>query len=224
MKKRHVMLIILILLTLMSVIGFLLVEKNLEPALKEIARTYVKQIATLAINDAISKKINEEMDEIGHLHTIEKSSEGDIQLISLDSAKQAKIVTLVTERANQILMELYKEPIQLPLGQALNSNILAQLGPDIPITLQPMGAAKADIYVDLKEAGINTVAIVTMLSIEADVRIVIPFSSDEALVKTELPVSVDILPGEIPDYYFQSGEDGEQRTPLPNISLPRVDE
>lgn len=218
LKKRYVAFIVIILISVLSVQGFWIVERNLEPALKQIASTYVKQLATLAINDAISKKISEEMDENEHLHRIERREDGDIDLISFDQARQARIVHLVTQRANQILIELSKEPIPLPLGQALDSNILAQLGPDIPITLVPIGQAKADIYIELQEAGINTVAVVAMLVIEADVRIVIPFSSDEAVVRTELPVSVDILPGRVPDYYFHGGEGVGM--PIPNISLP----
>lgn len=219
-KKRHGFLIALIIMTIFSVQGFLIVEKNLEPALKEIARTYVKQLATLAINDAISKKISEEMTEADHLYKIEKNNDGEIRLFSYDQAKQARIVTLVTDRANQVLLELSKEPVPLPFGQALGSNILAQLGPDIPITLVPMGAAKAEIFVRLEESGINTVAVIATLRIEADVRIVIPFSSEEAVVTTELPIAIDILPGKVPDYYFRGGDGQGQGAPMPNISLP----
>lgn len=220
LKKRHIFLILLILITLISVQGLIYVERNLEPALKEIAKTYVKQIATLAITDAISKKISEDMSETKNLAIIEKDKDERIQLISFEQSRQARVVTQVTERANQILMELYKEPIEIPLGQALNSNILAQLGPNVPITLQPMGAAKADIEVRLKQAGINVVSIEVYLLIEADVRIVIPFSSDEAVVTTEFPIEVHILPGEVPNYYFKSG-DGSV-SPIPNVSLPNT--
>jgi sporulation protein YunB len=221
LKKRHIMLMILILLTLISVQGFLYVERNLEPALKEIAKTYVKQIATNTIADAISKKISEDMQENHNVAIIKTDESGKITLISFDQSTQARIITQVTYRANQSLMELSKEPISIPIGLALNSNILAQLGPNVPITLVPMGAAKADIEVRLKEAGINVVSIEVYLKIEADVRIVIPFSSDEAIVTTEFPIEVHVLPGEVPNVYFQSA-DGSL-SPVPNISLP-IDE
>lgn len=218
LKKRHVFLIVLILLTLISIQGFLYVERNLEPALKEIAKTYVKQIATNTITDAISKKISEDMQENHNVAIIKTDDAGKITLISFDQSTQAKIITQVTYRANQSLMELSKEPINIPIGLALNSNILAQLGPNVPITLVPMGAAKADIEVRLREAGINVVSIEVYLKIEADVRIVIPFSSDEAIVSTEFPIEVHVLPGDVPNVYFQ-GADGSI-SPVPNISLP----
>jgi sporulation protein YunB len=215
LKVKHIFLIVLILITLISIQGFLFVEKNLEPALKEIARTYVMQIATLTITDAISKKISDDMHDSGQVAIIEKDLEGRITLISFDQSRQARIVTQVTERANSQLIELSKEPILIPIGQALNSNILAQLGPNVPISLMPMGAAKADIDVKLKEAGINVVSIEIWLRIEADVRIVIPFSSDEAVVTTEFPIEVHILQGDVPYYYFKSNDGSTM--PIPHI-------
>ncbi|WP_025028427.1 sporulation protein YunB [Caldalkalibacillus mannanilyticus] len=213
LRGKHIFLIVLILLTLISIQGFVFVERNLEPALKEIARTHVKQIAMLAINEAISKKISESFSDEDQL--IHERTEGKIAYISFDQSKHARIVTQVTDRANQTLMELYQQPVSIPIGQALNSNILSQLGPDVPITLIPMGAARADIDVRMQEAGINNVMIVVYLRIEADVRIVIPFSSDEAVVTTEFPIDHIFVQGEVPEYYFKGG-DG-QVTPIPHM-------
>jgi sporulation protein YunB len=218
LKIKHIVFVILIILTLASLQGFLFVERNLEPALKEIARTQVKQIATLAISDAISKKVAEEIAESDDLIEVKEDKDQRITFISFNQSKQAKIVAAVTDRANQTLIELSKDPIRIPIGQALDSNILAQLGPNVPITLVPMGAAKADIEVRLNEAGINVVSIEVYLIIEADVRIVIPFSSEEAVVTTEFPIDIKIIPGEVPEVYFNGGEDTS--IPTPNISIP----
>lgn len=220
LRKKHIFLIILIIISLISIQGFIYVERNLEPALKEIARTYVKQLAMLAINDAISKKISEDMAESSQQYVhIEKSGDRIIA-VTFDQARKARILSQVIDRTNEILIELEKDPIQIPIGQALNSNILAQLGPNVPITLVPMGAARADMEVRLSEAGINNVAIEVILIIEADVRIVIPFSSDEAIITTEFPIDVIFLPGEVPQYYFKSEGGGSGNMPVPNISIP----
>lgn len=219
-KKRHIALIVLIIMLVISIQGFLFVEKNLEPALKEIARTYVNQLAMLAINDAISKKISEDMNHTDVLD-IREDAEGNITLISYNTSNKAKVLTQVIERANYELIELSKEPIHIPIGQALDSNILAQLGPDVPITLTPMGAARADIEVRLEEAGINTVMVIAILKIEADVRIVIPFASDEAVIVTEYPISWDVIPGKVPDFYFKGGDGGDQGSgTAPPFSVP----
>ncbi|MDQ0338175.1 sporulation protein YunB [Caldalkalibacillus uzonensis] len=216
LKKKYLFLIILLLFTFMSVLGFVFVERNLEPALIEIANTYVKQMATLAINEAISKKISEEFDDGGVLN-IERSNDGKTQLISFNSRNQARILNQVIERANFELLQLEKEPLQIPLGQALDSNILAQFGPRVPVSLFPIGFAKADITVELEEAGINMVMVTAYIEIEADVRIVIPFSSDEAVVSTRYPIEWHLLQGEVPNVYFQ-GSDGQ--VTQPPISIP----
>lgn len=220
LKKRHVFLIVLFIILLLSIQGFLFVERNLEPVLKEMAQTHVKQIATLTISDAIAYNLNNHTEPAKDVVVFEKNEEGKIVLITIDQAKQAEIVTAVTERANEELKKLSNQPIKIPLGQALNSNILAQLGPLIPITLIPMGAAKADVSIKLEEAGINVVTITVYLKVQADVRIVIPFSSDEAVVATSLPIDYIVLPGEVPNVYVKNS-DGSV-TPVP-LSLP-IDE
>lgn len=220
LRKKHIFLIVLIIVTFISVQGFIYVERNLEPALKDIAHTYVRQLAILAISDAISKKISDDMtDSSQHYVRLEKA-EDRIVAVSFDQARKARILSQVIDRTNAILIELEKDPIQIPIGQALNSNILAQLGPNIPITLVPMGAARADMEVVLSEAGINNVAIEVILTIEADVRIVIPFSSDQAVITTQLPIDMIFLPGEVPQYYFKSEGGGAGNLPVPNISIP----
>lgn len=218
LKKRHVFLILLIIMTFISIQGFLYVERNIEPALKEIAKAHIRQRAATAITQAISEKLTEEIPETSHLAIIEKDMEERIQLISFEQTRQAKVLTMVTEKANQTLINMSKEAIEIPLGQALNSNILAQFGPKVPIALFPIGSAKADIDLRMNEAGINVVAVEVYLKIEANVRIVIPFTSEVAVVTTEFPIEVHILPGEVPNYYFKSG-DGSI-SPIPNISLP----
>ncbi|EGL83007.1 sporulation protein YunB [Caldalkalibacillus thermarum TA2.A1] len=216
LKKKYIFIIILVLLTLISVQGFMFVERNLEPALVEIANTYVKQMATLAINEAISKKISEDFDDGGVLN-IKRSADGKTQLISFNSKNQARILNQVIERANFELLKLEKEPFEIPLGQALDSNILAQFGPKVPVSLFPIGFAKADITVELEEAGINMVMVTAYIEIVADVRIVIPFSSDEAVVSTRYPIEWHLLQGEVPNVYFQ-GSDG--RMSQPPVSIP----
>jgi sporulation protein YunB len=220
LRLKHIVLVILIVLTLASIQGFLFVERNLEPALKEIARTYVKQIATLTINEAISKKITEDIQESHEVIKYERDQNGRITLITFDESRLAKIVTQVTDHANLQLMKLSKEPIKIPIGQALDSNILAQIGPNVPITLVPMGAARADIEVRMEEAGINVVSLIFYLKVHADVRVVIPFSSDEAIVSTEFPIHTVVLPGDVPHVYVRNGDGNMSQIP---ISIPTGD-
>lgn len=215
LKKRHLVFLLFLLFMFLSVMGFIYVERKLEPALLEIAHNHVRQLATMAINKAISQKLSEESE--GSILNIERSHDGKTQLISFNSRNQAKILHQVVERANYELLRLEKEPIQIPLGQALDSNILAQYGPGVPVSLFPIGFAKADVFVELEEAGINMVMVTAYIEISADVRIVIPFSTDEAIVTTRYPIERHLLQGDVPNVYFQ-GSDGQ--TQIPPVSIP----
>ena len=221
-KRRYVLFFVLVLLFILSIQGFFYMERNLEPALMEIANAHVKQLATLAINQAISEKISEDLDDGGVLK-IETSPDGKTQLISFDSRNQAKILNKVVSSANAALLKLEKEPIEIPIGQALDSSILAQFGPHVPINLYPHGFSKADIYVDLQEAGINMVMVTAYIEIEAQVQIVIPFASEEALITTRYPIEWHLLQGEVPRVYFRGG-DGQSGSPPIAVPLNEWEE
>ncbi len=224
LKRRHVFLFVLILLFILSIQGFYYMERNLQPALMNIANAHVKQIATLAINQAISEKVSEGLDDGGVLK-IETSADGKTQLISFDSKNQAKILNKVVSSANAALLSLEKEPIKIPVGQAFNSNLLAQLGPYLPISLYPHGFSKANITVDLEEAGINMVMVTAYIEIEAEVQIIIPFSSDHAYITTRYPIEWHLLQGEVPNVYFRGdGESGYPPVSLPLNELEEMEE
>ncbi|MCD8502072.1 MAG: hypothetical protein LRY71_10840 [Bacillaceae bacterium] len=53
---RYVFLISFIIFCVMTVQGLYLVERGIRPTLLDIAQTETQRIATLAINDAVSKK------------------------------------------------------------------------------------------------------------------------------------------------------------------------
>ena len=195
-------LISLIIFLAISLQTFLYIERKLEPVMLSIAKTKVEQLATDAINEAISKKIAEGTD-YKELVYFEEDGDGKIKAVLFNYNEQTRIVGEATARVSNTLRELVAVPLVIPLGQALDSNILAMIGPDVPITMVPMGSVLVNLRPDFKEAGINMVHMNVFIDIEAKVQVVIPFTTEPTVVKTQIPITQGIFMGDVPNVYFK---------------------
>lgn len=218
--SRYMFLISLALFLGLSIQSFYYIEKNLEPAIREIARARVEQMATKTLHDAVSEKIIKETN-FKELVQIEKDKNGKIQIASLNYDRYAHIVADVTENVGHTLEKMEETPEKIPLGQALRSNLLAQYGPDIPITLVPYGSSHVELKPEVKEAGINMVLVTVYVVVHTKIKIVIPFTTEPASIKMEIPVSNALIVGDVPQFYY----DGNGRavgSEVPGVTPPAI--
>ncbi|TBL73986.1 sporulation protein YunB [Paenibacillus thalictri] len=221
--KRNVFLALLIMM-LFSLQSFIYIEKNLKPPLMNLAKIRIKQIATESINQAIMER----MTEAAHYDKLidwRTDSNGKVTGFSLNYAEHMKITAETISTVEKLLKGLKDMPEHIPLGQAMNSAILASFGPDIPIRLVPAGAAKVDVSTRQQNAGINMVQVEVYLRIIAEVTIIIPFDTESEIVETEVPISYSLVVGDVPTYYFDGKGNpvgGTGGMLPPNVSLPNT--
>ncbi len=204
-KRQRRRSIIVFLVLAISIYGgiysFYFVETRLRPNLITIAEMRTKKIATEAINDAIGKKIAEETD-YRTLMDIQLDSQGRVAYAQLNFSEVSRIAAATVTRVQNVLNNIEKEVIQIPIGLALNSTILAQYGPTMPVTIVPQGAAHINIDWSFEEAGINQTLHVVYVDIRADVRVVIPFSTTPSQIVSRIPIAYALYVGNVPQFYY----------------------
>ncbi len=202
---------------------FIFVERNLRGPLMEIAKIRIKQVATEAINHAISEKISQgtNFDKLVDWKT---DNSGKISGFMLNYAEHMKIASDTINTVQSTLDHLGSVRERIPVGQAMNSAILASFGPDIPIRFVPAGAVKVDLNTRKQDAGINMLLVEVYIRIIAEVTIIIPFETAPEIVSTEIPISYMLVVGDVPMYYVDGkGNPLAGSDPLPpNISLPNL--
>ena len=207
-KPRLLLFFILVLFTFLAVKSFIIIETNLRPTIISIAEARAKVLATQAINSAIDKHIAQES-RYEHLIFIHKDYEGNVVMAEVNNMEVARIQTLTTMNVQGALRELKAEKIRIPLGQALGSEILANYGPRISITLVPIGTVTAEIKQSFESSGINIVSHQVGIDITASVQIIIPFVSTEIDVDTFTPIVTATYFGKVPDTVIN--------IPMPNM-------
>ncbi|MDQ0060940.1 sporulation protein YunB [Paenibacillus harenae] len=221
MRRRNFWLIALIVMTLLSIQSFVYIERNLRPPLMNIAKIRVKQVATQAINKAITDQVANQS-ESDKLIDWKMNSNGKISGFILNYAEHMKITSQTVSTVENTLKDMEDIPEHIPIGHALNSAIISSFGPRVPVKFEPVGAAKVELSTREKDVAINMVLVEVYIRITAEVTIIIPFDTEPELVETEIPISYLLVVGDVPMYYYDNtGKPvGDSAGQAPNISVP----
>lgn len=186
-----------------------------------IAKVRVKQVATQAINKAITEQVARKS-ESEKLIDWKMNGDGKISGFMLNYAEHMSITSETINTVQNTFSEIKDIPENIPIGHALNSAIISSFGPKVPVRFEPVGAVKVELSTRERNAAINMVLVEVYIKVVAEVSIIIPFDSEPELVETEIPISYLLVVGDVPMYYYDSSGKpvGENAPAAPNISVP----
>ncbi|WP_243387753.1 sporulation protein YunB [Bacillus kexueae] len=233
---RYVFLLTFVFFMFSTAAGLWVINKGIEPTLKSIAETETRRIATLVINNAINKHINDEVDP-DKLVVIEKDENGKVSHFEFNAQTVNKVQTQITQKVQRNLREAEKGNIDIldipeidikkegepeeegiiyyiPLGQATNNALLGNLGPRVPVRFYVIGSVDSNVEKSIVEYGINNAVIEISVHVKVDVQVVIPFATSITTVENTIPIDYIGVQGEVPDFYNGSGNAN------PSIELP----
>ena len=129
-------LIILLVAVFCLMQGFAYVDKN-EASIMHLAKIRVKQIATEAINKAITAQVAEGKSTEG-LIDWKTDTAGKVSGFMLNYDEHMRITASTMNIVQSTLQNVHMLK-ENPLGQALGSPVLASFGPNIPVRIEPQG-------------------------------------------------------------------------------------
>lgn len=216
-------LIIMLVIVILTVQSAAYIERNLKPPIMHLAKIRVKQLATEAINKAITSQIvgGKPSDDLIEWKT---DTKGKISGFMLNYDEHMRITSNALSIVQTTLKEMESFRDHIPLGQALGSTILSSFGPKVPIRIEPQGAVKVDLSTRQQNAGINMILVEVYIHIIAEVAVVVPLDMEPEVVDTELPISYLLVVGDVPMYYYdnQGRPVGENGANAPSLALPSL--
>jgi sporulation protein YunB len=193
---------IMALLGILFVLSFWIVESHLKPTLLTIAETKATLLATQSINNVISESVNLGIDP-QKLVNVTLDSRGRVVLIQSNTIEFNRIAANTTIKVQNILEEIGEEKISIPMGQILGSQLLASVGPNITVTIIPIGTVQVKVVDKFEQAGINQTKHMVYLIATTQIRIVVPLVSKSVSVNTQVPIAEYVVVGEVPSTYVQ---------------------
>jgi sporulation protein YunB len=237
---RYVILISFTLFVFITIQGLWLVDRGIEPTLMHVAQRKTEEIASLAINEAIINKLFDSID-MKDILISKEDKDGNIVYAGVNQ----QIVNKVQNQSAIVVQEFLKEIeegripksiesdeigltknhsndpgviMSIPLGQATENSLLANLGPKIPIKFTIVGDVNTDIEEKIETVGINNTWISINIIVTVKAKVVIPFATETATVTRPIQIMGQFIPGEVPIYYNQSGDPIQPALPIdPNI-------
>lgn len=194
--------IVTILLGALFTAVFWTMETHLKPTLLTIAETKATLLATQSINNVISESVNLGINP-QKLVNVTLDSRGRVVLIQSNTMEFNKIAADTTIKVQNILKEIGEEKITIPMGQILGSQLLASVGPNITVTIIPIGTVQVKVVDKFEQAGINQTRHMVYLIATTQIRIVVPLVSKSISVNTQVPIAEYVVVGEVPSTYVQ---------------------
>lgn len=194
--------LVLFSLFLLLISTFVIFERNFKSTIVAVAEAKAKLLAIEAITDAVESEIVQTV-KYQDLMFIHKDSRSRPVLIQPNTIEISRLAARTTEHVKRRLQALEDEEILLPVGQVLGSNILANVGPRIRVTVMPIGTVSVNLINDLEEAGINQTLHKILLEITARVRIVVPLVVTETEVTQRVLLTQAVIVGEVPNTLLQ---------------------
>lgn len=222
MKRKHVWLIAVLLIAFLTVQGLLFLDRELRGPLMFLAKIRIAQMATDAINTAITDEVAQEVDS-DKLIQWRTNEAGKVTGLMIDYKEQMSITARTIDVVNRVLKEREDIPEHIPIGHALNSPFISSIGPSVSVKFHPATAVKVDVDKRSTEAGINNLLVEVFVRIRTDIAVVIPFDQEPQQLETEIPLSYVMVVGDVPTYYYDNHGNpvGNSASQAPVITLPK---
>lgn len=187
------------LLALSLAIGiFFWIDHAMRATILRISEVEVVQMANGAIYKSVQQELWSKNLDYQDFVQIQKDNLGHVVFMQANTVKITRTAADIALTAQQSLRQLEKQNLSLPLGILTGTQILANKGPKIKVTIAPIGAVKVNIKDKFEPAGINQTRHQMWLDFDTQVKIAIPAMSIESKVIAQVPLAESIIVGDVP--------------------------
>jgi sporulation protein YunB len=213
-KPRRKLLVILVTITLIAILIFILIDQGIKPTIIAMSEAKVEYIAVLAMNNAVNKILGNNV-KYSDLTDVLTDKDGKISMVQYNTILINTLARETSSLAQDEIRSLGAEGITVPLGSITKSKILSGAGPDIKVTIIPVGSVSTNFSDEFKQAGINQTRHKIYLELKTQVRIVVPLGSDIINVSTKVPITETLIVGEVPGTYVNVQDEDQMLNLIP---------
>lgn len=208
-KKRYLkfkIVTILISIVIILIMCFIYIDREITPTVQAIGELKAQEITTRAINESVSLVLKQDI-QYQDLISVKEDDEGNITMMQANTFLMNKVASDVALTIQDHFKQIKITSDRIPLGNALGSQLLAQYGPKIKLTVTPLGMVDVNFGTEFEQSGINQTRHRIYLIINTSVRVIVPFSSNTIHVTTYFPVAETVIVGKVPMNYINVPKD-----------------
>ena len=206
----------LIIIIISLVCSFFIIDyfsRKSNEILLPMAESQVRKVVTMIINSACDEVLFGD-----NLYVINKDSNDEIKMITYNSFEVTKLINQVTSNIESKIRKIEEGEInyygdndelggviaEIPIGVIFGNSLLSNIGPKIKVRLNFLGDIVSNIETEVKPYGINNAYVEMRIYLEVTARIVLPFASEKVVISNVIPLSMNIVQGNVPNGYIYS--------------------
>lgn len=176
-------------------------RSNIVPTVMGSAVAEVRAMCTETINSAVTAVVGGGV-EYDDLFSVVRDDAGNIEMVQANSPEINMVAREIAGLAQANLDALDLKEISIPIGTFTGLALLTGLGPDVTISVMPIGSAFCDFVSYFIAAGINQTLHKIYIDVHAEINIITPLDEPTITVKAEVLVAENLIVGEVPEFYF----------------------
>lgn len=204
--KKPALLRRLTLCALLLCLVLMLLERNLTRVVLTLASAKAEVLAVQALNQAAEALIADGISYDSLVH-VTLGEDGSVRLLQANTTGMNSLASRASLTAQAKLEALQDQTVSVPLGSALGVTLLAGTGPRIRVHMLPVGAVVTAYETEFTSAGINQTRHRVLLTMRAQVRLVLPTGASGVEAVTQVAVAESIIVGQVPDSFVNVGDD-----------------
>lgn len=221
-KNKGLKYIIIGILMLMMVWSFSFFETKIKPTVSALSEARAKVIAIRSINEAVNEEIVKKV-KYEDLIFLRKDTDNRVTALQTNVVKMNEMQALTSQVIQDKLTNTDSSQLTIPIGNIMNSSILAGWGPRVKIKIMPVGTVQSEFKSTFVTAGINQTKHRIVMEVKGRVVVVVPLISTYTEVVTTVPIAETIIVGNVPQTYLDvtgasSEEQQKAREIAPNMA------
>ena len=188
----------LLLAALLLSVALLLTERNFRPLVFALAQARSAAMATKVLSAAVDEALGDGV-AYDDLMNVRMDERGQVALLSANTMRMNRLAQSAGAAAQRMLEQMSSERVTVPLGAALGMTLLAGSGPEIPVSIVPVGSVTTDFNTEFEACGINHTRHKVYLTLTASIRIVIPTCAKTTEVTVNVLAAESIIVGAVPE-------------------------
>lgn len=202
--KRFKKLIALILIAsgIMSLASLYAYAKYLRPKIITISQKFVENEVSNIVDREVKNLMLEEFLSYDKITIISRDGSGKVTSISTNSVLINNFANELDMKIGDVIEENERFENRVYLSSLVGFDLLAGIGPKIPIRFEPLSVTHADITHTFEETAINQTLHTINLTVSIDIEILLPFAYSSITVKSQMPIAQTLIVGSVPDAYF----------------------
>lgn len=178
--------------------AFVLTERNFKPLVFSLAEARSASMASQVLYGALAEAMEEGI-TYDDLMSVHMDDRGQVALLSANTMAMNRLADRAGQAALRRLGDMSSERVSVPLGAALGLTLLAGSGPEVPVSIVPIGSVATEFATEFEACGINQTRHKVYLQLTASIRIVIPTGAKTTNVSANMLVAESIIVGSVPE-------------------------